>query len=150
MVIFVQIREIMKSKVLFILLTSWLAIACSSDKNEGSSLVANASTKLAIEGMTCEVGCAGTIEKTLNKTAGIKSCEVDFENKLASVEFDNNQISEEEIKSIIENLNEGQYKVSLVNGASAEIGSSSNEDEISVSAPIIEIPNIFSALRTIL
>lgn len=140
----------MKSKIFFVLFASMLAFACSSDNGQQNNVEANATTKLALEGMTCEVGCAGTIEKTLNTTAGVKSCDVDFENKIATIEFDNAQISDEEIKSIIEGLNDGQYKATFVNTSSSDISSSNNEDEISVSAPIIEIPNLFSALRTIL
>ena len=40
-----------------------------------------------IKGMTCEMGCAKTIEKKLAKMDGVKSANVDFKNELASVEF---------------------------------------------------------------
>jgi Cu+-exporting ATPase len=38
--------------------------------------------------MTCEMGCAKTIEKKLAKMYGMKSANVDFKNELALVEFD--------------------------------------------------------------
>ena len=38
--------------------------------------------------MTCEMGCAKTIEKKLAKMYGMKSATVDFKNELALVEFD--------------------------------------------------------------
>jgi Cu+-exporting ATPase len=38
--------------------------------------------------MTCEMGCAKTIEKKLAKMDGMKSAVVDFKNEMASVEFD--------------------------------------------------------------
>ena len=41
-----------------------------------------------IKGMTCEMGCAKTIEKKLAKMDGMKSANVDFKSELASVEFD--------------------------------------------------------------
>ena len=41
-----------------------------------------------IEGMTCAIGCAKTIEKKLAKMDGVKSAKVDFEKKLAQVEYD--------------------------------------------------------------
>ena len=41
-----------------------------------------------IKGMTCEMGCAKTIEKKLTKMDGMKSAVVDFKNELASVEYD--------------------------------------------------------------
>ena len=41
-----------------------------------------------IKGMTCEMGCAKTIEKKLAKMDGMKSAVVDFKNEMAFVEFD--------------------------------------------------------------
>ena len=41
-----------------------------------------------IKGMTCEMGCAKTIEKKLAKMDGMKSANVDFKNEMAFVEFD--------------------------------------------------------------
>ena len=41
-----------------------------------------------IKGMTCEMGCAKTIEKKLAKMDGMKTAVVDFKNEMASVEFD--------------------------------------------------------------
>ena len=44
--------------------------------------------KLTIEGMSCEVNCANKIQETISNLSGVLSCTVDFENKLANVEFD--------------------------------------------------------------
>ena len=41
-----------------------------------------------IKGMTCEMGCAKTIEKKLAGMEGVKSAKVDFKNELAMVEYD--------------------------------------------------------------
>tara|TARA_B110000967_G_C18871217_1_gene555508 strand:+ start:990 stop:1490 length:501 start_codon:yes stop_codon:yes gene_type:complete len=41
-----------------------------------------------IKGMTCEMGCAKTIEKKLARMEGVKSATVDFKNELAMVEYD--------------------------------------------------------------
>jgi len=38
--------------------------------------------------MTCAVGCAKKIEKKLAKMDGVKSATVDFDRKLAMVEYD--------------------------------------------------------------
>ena len=38
--------------------------------------------------MTCEMGCAKTIEKKRAHMEGVKSAKVDFENELAMVEYD--------------------------------------------------------------
>lgn len=49
--------------------------------------------EFSIKGMTCEMGCAKTIEKKLAKMDGMKSATVDFKNELALVEFDVAKIS---------------------------------------------------------
>lgn len=69
---------------------------------------------LSIEGMTCEVGCAGFITKKLSKMDGVLSAEVVFEENKAKVKFDDAKISEKELIAEIQNLNEGQYKVTKV------------------------------------
>ncbi|MFP5470573.1 MAG: heavy-metal-associated domain-containing protein [Bacteroidia bacterium] len=138
----------MKTKVFFIALLSFIVLSCSSDNS--NEAVANSTSKFLIEGMTCEVGCAGSIEKKLNKTEGVKNCDVDFESKIATVEFDNTKISEEDIKSIIEKLNDGQYKAQIQSSASSVgLNSSSSNQELNVKTTI-ELPNIFSVLRGIL
>jgi Cu+-exporting ATPase len=43
--------------------------------------------------MTCAIGCAKTIEKKLAKMDGVKSAKVDFEKKLAQVEYDESIIN---------------------------------------------------------
>lgn len=47
-----------------------------------------AKAEFTIEGMTCEMGCAKTIESKIAKLDGVKSSKVDFEKKLATVEYD--------------------------------------------------------------
>lgn len=41
-----------------------------------------------IKGMTCEMGCANTIQKKLAKMEGVKSATVDFKKEMAMVEYD--------------------------------------------------------------
>ena len=47
-----------------------------------------AKAEFNIEGMTCAIGCAKTIEKKLASMEGVKSAKVDFDNKIAMVEYD--------------------------------------------------------------
>lgn len=42
----------------------------------------------AIEGMTCQMGCANAIESKLAGLDGVQEAKVDFENKMATVSFD--------------------------------------------------------------
>ena len=72
-----------------------------------------ATTSFNIEGMTCAVGCAKTIEKELNKTNGVKTATVDFDKKVAKVEYDSNAQSPEKLKQLEEKTGDGKtYKVS--------------------------------------
>ncbi|QRM88423.1 heavy-metal-associated domain-containing protein [Lacinutrix sp. WUR7] len=52
-----------------------------------------AKAEFTIEGMTCAIGCARTIEKKLAKMEGVKSAKVDYDKKLAMVEYDNAKVT---------------------------------------------------------
>jgi len=52
-----------------------------------------AKAEFKIDGMTCAVGCAATIEKKMAKMDGVKSAKVDFDKKLAMVEYDIAKVS---------------------------------------------------------
>ena len=65
-----------------------------------------------IEGMTCAMGCAATIEKKLAETEGVKEAKVDFETKTATVAFDKTVNNQESITKIVEGVADGKsYKV---------------------------------------
>jgi Cu+-exporting ATPase len=52
-----------------------------------------AKAEFGIEGMTCAMGCAKTIEKNIAKMEGVKSAKVDFDKKLAMVEYDQAKVT---------------------------------------------------------
>lgn len=57
-------------------------------KKEIASNAIIAKAEFTIEGMTCALGCAKTIEKKLSAMEGVKSAVVDFDKKIAMVEYD--------------------------------------------------------------
>lgn len=63
-----------------------------------------AKAEFTIEGMTCAIGCAKTIEKKLAKMEGVKSAKVDYDKKLAMVEYDDAKVTtttlEETVKKV--------------------------------------------------
>ncbi len=66
-----------------------------------------------IEGMTCAIGCAKTIEKELAEANGVANALVDFEKKEAVVSFDKSIQSSESLAKIVEATADGDtYKVS--------------------------------------
>lgn len=77
-------------------------------KKEISENATLAKVEFNVEGMTCAVGCAAKIEKSLNNMDGIKTASVDFETKTAVVEYDVNQVNTELLaKRVVAN---GDYK----------------------------------------
>lgn len=66
-----------------------------------------------IDGMTCEIGCAKTIERKLAGMDGVSNATVDFKNKTATVEFDSAKQTPEKIVEAVEAVADGKtYKVS--------------------------------------
>ncbi len=66
-----------------------------------------------IDGMTCAIGCAKTIEKELSETNGVQKATVDFDKKEALLSFDNSLQTPETLTKIVEATADGKtYKVS--------------------------------------
>lgn len=60
-----------------------------------------AKVEFGVEGMTCAMGCAKTIEKKIAKMDGVKSAKVDFEKRLAMVEYDEAKVSPESLEETV-------------------------------------------------
>ena len=67
--------------------------------------------KMTIEGMTCAIGCAATIEKKLNQTAGVVSATVDFESETAWVVYDSNSMNLDGLTGVVKSVSDA-YSVS--------------------------------------
>ncbi len=71
--------------------------------------------KVAIKGMTCEIGCARLIQSKLYKADGVSFAKISFQDSSGVVSFDQNRISEDEIKQIIERTAGGEiYSVASI------------------------------------
>ncbi len=67
-----------------------------------------------IEGMTCAVGCAKTIEEELGAMEGVQKAIVDFDSKKATVIFDKTIQNQESLTKVVEATADGKtYKVVL-------------------------------------
>ena len=105
-----------------------------------------------IDGMTCKMGCAKTIEKTVAGLNGVVVSTVDFDAEKGHFEFDASIISEKEIITAIEKVAD-QYKVeewkeekdSSEENAPSET-KSEDKSVTNVKMPTFEIPNIFELL----
>jgi mercuric ion binding protein len=66
-----------------------------------------------IEGMTCAVGCAKTIEQELTDLEGVEKAAVDFDKKTATVTFDKTVQNPENLTKVVQETGDGKtYKVS--------------------------------------
>lgn len=74
-------------------------------------------TSFKIEGMTCPMGCAATIEKKLAKMDGVGEAKVDYEKKTATVSYDPAKQTPEKFVETVEGLADGAYKVSDVHNS---------------------------------
>ncbi|TYB78972.1 heavy-metal-associated domain-containing protein [Bizionia myxarmorum] len=60
-----------------------------------------AKAEFTIEGMTCAMGCAKMIEKKMAKMDGVKSAKVDFDTRLAMVEYDDAKVNETTLEEVV-------------------------------------------------
>lgn len=89
-----------------------IAIACfilTGCKNE----VKKENISLAISGMTCEIGCAKTIQSKLSKKEGVLNAKVIFTDSIANIEFDANTTSKKDLIAFVDGIAGGElYKAS--------------------------------------
>lgn len=70
-----------------------------------------AKAEFTIDGMTCAIGCAKTIEKKLAGMEGVQSVSVDFDKKLAMVVYNEAMVNPESLTETVTKSGEA-YKVS--------------------------------------
>ncbi|OUS01510.1 heavy metal transporter [Flavobacteriales bacterium 33_180_T64] len=69
-----------------------------------------AKAEFGIEGMTCAMGCAKTIEKKIAKMDGVKSAKVDFDKEIAMVEYDKAMVTPNSLEEAVAKAGD-TYKV---------------------------------------
>lgn len=57
--------------------------------------------QLKVEGMSCQAGCANSIDKMLSQKEGIVDSKTTFDSSSSEVKFDKSKISEKEIVALI-------------------------------------------------
>nr|WP_309760538.1 heavy metal-associated domain-containing protein [Flavobacterium sp.] len=117
-----------KKSMLTVVLASVLFTGCKDKLNETDSkeitttdipqikkkiAAANLQTaRFSVEGMTCAVGCAKTIQEDLTQLEGVQKATVDFETKIATVTFDKTVQNPEKLTTVVEAAADGKtYKV---------------------------------------
>ena len=68
---------------------------------------------LAISGMTCEIGCAKTIQSKLSKKEGVLDAKVVFIDSIANIAFDANRTSKKDLIGYLNGIAGGKlYRAS--------------------------------------
>ena len=84
----------------------------SSEKKEIVAAIKPETATFRIEGMSCAIGCAKTIEKKLAEMNGVQKAAVDFDKKEARVYFDKTQQNKMSLSKIVASCADGAtYKV---------------------------------------
>ncbi|PQJ79741.1 cation transporter [Polaribacter porphyrae] len=109
-------------KIIFsIAIACFVITGCKKEIQE----VKKENVALAISGMTCEIGCAKTIQSKLSKKEGVLSAKVVFTDSIANIEFDANTTSKKELIAFVDGIAGGElYKASET---SKKVNSSSNK-----------------------
>jgi mercuric ion binding protein len=95
--------------------TSVESTSKTDSKKEIVAAVKPQTASFTIDGMTCPEGCAKTIEKKLSEMDGVQNAKVDFDKKLATVNFDLDKLKSDDLVKAVESTGDGQtYKVSNV------------------------------------
>ncbi len=102
-------------KLFTLLLTLSLSFySCDTNKNTSNNSTEPNLKKIevAISGMTCEIGCAKTIESKISKMKGVRFSKVSFNDSLGQFTYDANLTSPKTIIAKIDGIADGKaYKV---------------------------------------
>lgn len=105
----------MKFLIPFIVFGLTLVSCNNSSNNKTMDINHIEQVALHIEGMSCEKMCGGAICKGLEKLDGVNTTKLTFNSDnpvdMVTVTFDPSQITSEEIKSKVESIAGGIYKV---------------------------------------
>ena len=116
-----------KKSILTLALASILFLGCKEKSNDLNLKETAETTELAalkvkkeiaaanlqtatfeVEGMTCAIGCAKTIQEDLTGLDGVQEAKVDFGTKLATVTFDKTVQNREKLTKVVEAAADGK------------------------------------------
>ena len=100
----------MNTKNIFfaIAIACFMITGCKENKE-----VKKENISLAISGMSCEIGCAKTIQSKLSKKEGVLAAKVIFTDSIATIAFDANTTSKKDLIAFVDGIAGGNlYKAS--------------------------------------
>jgi len=66
----------------------------------GTAMAKDVTTQIKVSGMTCQA-CAVSVQKSLEKTKGVKHAEVTSEKGVATVTYDDSQVNDQQLRDAI-------------------------------------------------
>ena len=100
----------LKNMIYSVAIACFVLVGC---KSEAKKEVVKENVALAISGMTCEIGCAKTIQSKLLKKEGVLQAKVIFNDSIANIEFDANTTSKKDLIAFVDGIAGGDlYKAS--------------------------------------
>ena len=67
----------------------------------GTAFAKDVTAQIKVSGMTCQA-CAVSVQKNLEKTKGVKHVEVSSDKGLAIVVYDDTEVNEQQLRSVID------------------------------------------------
>ncbi len=107
----------MKTKNLLfsIAIACFFLTSCNKEAKKETVAAKKETVSLAISGMTCEIGCAKTIQSKLSKKEGVIDAKVIFTDSVANIEYDANITSKKDLIAFVDGIAGGDlYKASGV------------------------------------
>lgn len=102
-------------KIFFsIALACFIVTGCKENKE-----IKKEKVSLAISGMTCEIGCAKTIQSKLSKKEGVLDAKVIFTDSIANIEFDANTTSKKDLIAYVNGIAGGDLYTASESTSSA-------------------------------
>lgn len=162
------------NKIPFVLFTLLLLGACSSEPavkhlrterittGKNVKIIPNHILTLEIEGMTCEMGCGGSIRKELKASGGVSRVEFDFVEgrkvQSARISYDDKKVSPNEMIKIVSKMNDKQFKVGKSSTENLDQSMNSTDEEtpdseeqnVEISESGFAIPNLIDILSGII
>lgn len=161
-------------KAAFVFIIFPLIFSCSSEphvihlrtekgkKETKVPVAANRVLTMEIEGMTCEMGCGGSIRKELKAAGGVARVEfVDFKEgakkQTARVSYDTNKITVDEMVKIVTTMNDKQFTVGKTSSETIDAPATtsttatpeeSEDDKVKISETSFQMPNLLDILSS--
>ncbi|MDX2360782.1 MAG: heavy-metal-associated domain-containing protein [Crocinitomicaceae bacterium] len=152
-------------RVIYIFTIALIASSCGTKEEQPAeenatetaqqeTIVPNQLLSMDVDGMVCKMGCGGAIRSELYSIGGVSNVEFDFEDdratNVASISFDSNLISVDEMIAAVAAINDGQFTIGDTSSGDLNVQqenpstepSSAETSTVDVSTSYVEMPNL--------